>query len=349
MAPGRVLVEPSGRGKRPTEMRCIHGLLVVAAAAALVSCGDSSDEVVATGDEAETVAASCEDIEAFAAVLDETGIAYDYDPSDSPAELAGLADEVISGSLTGNVTFDSHTVQEDPHPWTFTGFEITVDRSAKTASELEAGDTSTVYVEYSPTTELTEDQFRAAATAGTPVVVFAGTHKPLGELAAFMTEGFMTACPDGPLLGRFGTQGAWAGIDSLDAVIDTVDPTAQTTTSTSSPPQPDTSSIPTTSAAPEVPAPQHLGVPDRGPDVTGTVGADDEGRPGILLDPSDTYFTRMALTRGEPTVVDLDTAEELDFADLRAGDRIGVWIDGGCAESFPVQCTVTAIGVNRGR
>lgn len=337
------------------DMRSLRGLGLLVMVAAAAACGGSGDEPVATGsaatsDAPDAVTASCEEIEAFAAVLGETGIMYDYTASDSPADLADGADAVFSGHLTGNVAFDSHSVPEDPHPWTFTGFEITVDRTATTTSVVQPGDTTTVFVEYGAGAQVTEDQFRAAATASTPVVVLAGHHEALGELTAFMTEGFMTACPDGPLLRRFGTQGDWAGIDSLDDVIDAAAPTASTSTSTpASTPQPDTSSIPTTSAPPQVPAPRHPGVPDRQPDVIGTVGADEEGRPGVLLDPSDSYFTRMSLNRGEPVVLDLETGEELAFADLRGGDRIAVWIDGGCAESFPVQCTVAAIGVTHGR
>lgn len=331
-------------------MRWLRGLCILAVVAAGTACKDSADEPVSAGAGGDGTAPSCEQIEAFAEILNDTGIEYDYTASESPADLADGADAVFSGRLTGNVTLKAQTVAEDPHPWTFTGFEVLVDRTAKTTPALAPGDTITVYAEYSPSTEITGEQFRKAATPGTPVVVFAGLHKPLGELTAFMTEGFMTSCPDGPLLGHFGTQGTWAGIDSLDAVVDAAEDAAPTTTTEpASAPLPDASSTPSTSTAPEVPAPRPPGVPDREPNVTGTVGTDDQGRPGILLDPSDTHFARMALNRGEPIVFDLDTSEQLDFADLAGGDRIAVWIDGGCAESFPVQCTVAAIGVNRGR
>jgi hypothetical protein len=84
-------------------------------------------------------------------------------------------------------------------------------------------------------------------------------------------------------------------------------------------------------------------VPDRAPDVTGVVRVADGGP--VLADPSDSYFEGMSLVRGDPVVVHGDESGETTPADLRDGDAVEVWIEDGCAESFPVQCTVVALRV----
>ncbi len=83
-------------------------------------------------------------------------------------------------------------------------------------------------------------------------------------------------------------------------------------------------------------------VPDRDPDVTGVVARSASG--AILTEPSDPYFDQMSLLRGDPVLIDQD-GDEVPYGELAEGDAIEVWIDGACAESFPVQCTVTALRV----
>ncbi|MBZ2197404.1 hypothetical protein [Occultella gossypii] len=85
------------------------------------------------------------------------------------------------------------------------------------------------------------------------------------------------------------------------------------------------------------------GPPDRDPDVTGTVGS--EGTTLVLAAPSDPYYEGMDLLRGDPGVLRGD--QPIEAAELVDGEDVEVWIEGGCAESFPVQCqvvTVRAIG-----
>ena len=83
-------------------------------------------------------------------------------------------------------------------------------------------------------------------------------------------------------------------------------------------------------------------IPDREPDVTGVVaGADGPGGP-VLAEPSDGYFEGMSLLRGNPVVVGSDGAV-VPVLTIEDGDAVEVWIDGPCAESFPVQCDVTAL------
>jgi hypothetical protein len=91
-------------------------------------------------------------------------------------------------------------------------------------------------------------------------------------------------------------------------------------------------------------------LPDREPDVTGVVaiGVGDAEPTRSLAEPSDAYYEAMALAGrdGEPLVVGPD-GSVLSATDLDDGDEIAVWIEGGCAESFPVQCDVIAIRVTQ--
>jgi hypothetical protein len=91
-------------------------------------------------------------------------------------------------------------------------------------------------------------------------------------------------------------------------------------------------------------------LPDREPEVTGVVaaGVGDAQPTRFLAEPSDAYYEGMALagSDGEPLVVGPD-GDVLSVTDLNDGDEIAVWIEGGCAESYPVQCDVTAIRVTQ--
>ena len=90
-------------------------------------------------------------------------------------------------------------------------------------------------------------------------------------------------------------------------------------------------------------------VPNRPPDVTGLVGLGDEyAAPPYLIEPSDGYYLGMSLLVGDPVVVRGQDGEPLAGSELREGDEVAVWVDGGCQESFPVQCDVVALQVTEG-
>ena len=101
---------------------------------------------------------------------------------------------------------------------------------------------------------------------------------------------------------------------------------------------------PVASVAPTSPAGDGE-LPDREADVTGLVGTGAEYPASPhLLEPTDDYYLGMGLLRGDPIVRGAD-GMPLSSSDLEAGDEVAVWIDGGCAESFPVQCDVVALVV----
>lgn len=88
------------------------------------------------------------------------------------------------------------------------------------------------------------------------------------------------------------------------------------------------------------------GAPDREPDVTGVVALVGTPSAPVLTEPSDAYFEGMSLLRGDPVLVDGE-GRPVPYDQLQDGDAIEVWTDGPCAESFPVQCPVTALRVYR--
>lgn len=88
-------------------------------------------------------------------------------------------------------------------------------------------------------------------------------------------------------------------------------------------------------------------LPEREADVTGLVGTGDEyPAPPHLLEPTDDYYLGMGLLRGDPIVRGAD-GTPMSPSELEEGDQVAVWIDGGCAESFPVQCDIVALVVTR--
>lgn len=96
-------------------------------------------------------------------------------------------------------------------------------------------------------------------------------------------------------------------------------------------------------AAPAPSASENLGGQPT-PDVTGVVAN------GSLTQASDPYYEGIGFagTDGEPSVLAAD-GSQATVADLRDGDRVELWLvpDGGCSESFPVQCPVLTVRVTQ--
>lgn len=85
--------------------------------------------------------------------------------------------------------------------------------------------------------------------------------------------------------------------------------------------------------------------PERDHDVSGVVGVGDEyGNPPYLTQPSDDHYLGMFLLSGDPLVRGWD-GSPMTASDLREGDHISVWVEGGCQESFPVSCGVVEVVV----
>lgn len=225
-------------------MAASRSLWVLVTAILLAACGSTDDGMVSADAPADDPATdsqsdpelSCEDVERFGDLLNKTGFDYDYTASESPSDLAEHADAVFGGHLTGEVSTVELVTTEDPHPSTFVGFEVQVDRVAKGTEGAATGELAEVFVEYSPSALSLGEADTSMVAAGVPVVVFAGHRPGLGELTAFMPEGFMTACTDGPLLGQPGDRGEWLAIEALGGVLDNVEggdvAAPETTTST---------------------------------------------------------------------------------------------------------------------
>lgn len=88
-------------------------------------------------------------------------------------------------------------------------------------------------------------------------------------------------------------------------------------------------------------------LPDREADVMGFVGTGGEyPAPPHLAKATNDYYLGMGLLRGDPIVRGAD-GTPMSPSELEEGDEVAVWIDGGCAESFPVQCDIVAVVVTR--
>jgi hypothetical protein len=163
-------------------------------------------------------APACDRIEAFAARMTDIGIAYDYEPSTSPADLAAQVDVVATGTLTGGV--GGLAAGASPVGDAYVAYEVAVDEVLR-GDPASVGDTLWAAIAYAPGAGDVED-FRAAVAAGTPVAVFGWEATPelaeLADVVPSVEEGFVTACEDGPLLGWAGSSGSWADLVTLDDV-----------------------------------------------------------------------------------------------------------------------------------
>ncbi|WP_166352505.1 hypothetical protein [Phytoactinopolyspora limicola] len=161
-------------------------------------------------------APSCAEITAFADRITDVGIMYDYQPSDSPQDLADDTDVAFAGVLTGGFDEGPSDAAGD-ESIAYVAFEIEVTEVA-TGETVATGDVVSVAVDYSPAA-VDADEFEQAIAAGAPVVVFANsTNDDRGLVAAI--EGLMTACTGEAPIGLRGTIGAWTDIQTLDEVLE---------------------------------------------------------------------------------------------------------------------------------
>jgi hypothetical protein len=188
----------------------MRGAPIVAAwvvVAVMLSGCAAADGTTASGPTA------CATIESFAEQLVDVGIAYDYEPSSGPGELAGWVDVVVRGELTGMVEEQSASSDAED---AYVGYEIRVDE----VLAGEAPDGSGAVVVWVAYNSYLGDAgpFAEAATPGVPVIVFgyAAPRAPGGLTAA--VEGFMTGCEGEAPLGWVGQLGEWPAMTSLDDV-----------------------------------------------------------------------------------------------------------------------------------
>ncbi len=155
--------------------------------------------------------ASCADIERFAARITDTGITYDYEPSDSPEELMAGADVVFAGTLTGETA--THEGDERLFGSPAVGYEVRIDTAYNSPPKQElAGGIQYAWIDVG-TAELFEP-FQDVAVEEIPVVVF-GYDSDRGPGYSVGVEGFVTGCPADPIMGAIGSQGTWADVTTL--------------------------------------------------------------------------------------------------------------------------------------
>ena len=104
----------------------------------------------------------------------------------------------------------------------------------------------------------------------------------------------------------------------------------------------DSQSSPPSTTAGVTTEPTSAPLPNREPDATGTltIGVEEVQ---LSLISGDDRFANVKMHRLESaTLVDAD-GEPFAAVDLQDGDAVEVWLDPGCAESLPLQCTVEAM------
>jgi hypothetical protein len=189
--------------------RYLAGAVMGVLAMGTTSCGsDSGDDVDMT---AATGPPSCEAITAFAAQITDTGVVYDYQPSDSPSDQAQMVDVVFAGTLTGGFT------DGDGNSGEYVAFEVAVTDVGQGEDVLRPGDHVFVSIDYG-SGAVSAETFEEAIPVGAPVVVFANVASDDREFVAAV-EGLMTACDGAAPIGMVGTEGEWPGIGSLDEVL----------------------------------------------------------------------------------------------------------------------------------
>lgn len=164
---------------------------------------------------------TCGQVERFAEQLVDVGIAYDYEPSESPEALFADADVVLLGALTGG--FQS---QQDPdRSRAGAGYEVEVNAVYKSPPNIRLANRLVVWVDYNPS--YPTEAYEEAIAAGAPVVVFAydSETRPGFELSASI-EGFATACPGGQPIGFVGGGDSWASLRTLDDLAARLEVTA---------------------------------------------------------------------------------------------------------------------------
>lgn len=197
--------------------------VVLVTSAVVAGCGSVSDPAAepTSGllEEATAPADSeCPDADALNALLDATGVTNDYEPTDSPRELALTTDAVIRGRLTGEV----EPLSGDVGPALDLGIEV---ENLVLGEEL-SGITpplSRLRITVSPR-QLPSAAASVPALEGLEVMAFIsvqgdGQEEEPGVVGVPAAEGLMSSCVDEGLVGRHGEGPGWAFTELNDVSL----------------------------------------------------------------------------------------------------------------------------------
>jgi hypothetical protein len=83
------------------------------------------------------------------------------------------------------------------------------------------------------------------------------------------------------------------------------------------------------------------------PTVRGVLQALDTSGPAEfrLVDASDAYYEGMTVRLLDGATLTAASGDPISRAALSAGSTVDVWVDGGCNESYPVQCDLIGLQV----
>jgi hypothetical protein len=187
-------------------------------AATAGACGGDTDPTAARDGTSSTTAASTPTTDAptagctpaeLAAIVDVTrdlGIAYDYQPSTSPADLADRAEVVVSGSL-GDVEADG-----DELLFTFDGDEVL-------RGELDTTAPFTVVVDFAPSARSVDEVREVLVTGADALLFLAGDDEDPTRWHPLL-EGMWLSCGDAVAAARVAPI-EW-DVASLDELADAV-------------------------------------------------------------------------------------------------------------------------------
>lgn len=209
----------------------IGAVVLAATMFGLGACGDEDAPVAAADPSADLCAAATD----FGARVVDVGIAYDYQPAASPAEVADQSGVAFRGRLTGGVeTIDND--DRDGAGQSYVTYGVVVDAVAErfapapegTAVTVAVGDVATVRVAYNGQRDAAF--YQEAAATGIDVIV-AGyaapeSSAPAGNDAPVVVagiEGFAAGCADQAPTGWVGGLGGAEGSDTPWGKVVTMD------------------------------------------------------------------------------------------------------------------------------
>lgn len=171
-------VEPSSSSSAPVEPSSSSSVPVEPSSSSSVLPDDTE------------VGGECEPAASFAAVVGDLGITYDYEPSDSPVDLAASAEVVVRGSLTS--LNETGEIEEGGNPYLI--FSLDVSEIITGSVDFEVGQEVTIWVEFNRDA-LPFSEVEAAFPAGIDTVLFLTPFLDLGAWQP-LVEGFFVGCGD---------------------------------------------------------------------------------------------------------------------------------------------------------
>lgn len=185
------------------------GVVALVAVIAIRAANTDPEVVIGTGGVAEGPP-SCADVARFADRMRNLGYTVDYNPSESPEDLAATAGAVVRGELTAVREVPGGSESNDPLAvFTLRITEVSVaPTTGSIADEIE------ISAEFNDA-ELDFAAIEQVFTPGTPALFFLFASSRPGGWGPLL-EGFWVSCEGGPPVSASPARPSWAAGESLD-------------------------------------------------------------------------------------------------------------------------------------